>query len=74
MQRKILAAAALAALLLAACGDDEKTETTDAPQTTEATGYDLSQVEVNDAAKTCADGKTLTAGALVSAPPYNTRS
>jgi polar amino acid transport system substrate-binding protein len=76
MQRKILAAAALAALLLAACGDDEKTETTDAPQTTEATGYDLSQVEVNDAAKTCADGKTLTAGALVIAtgdpafPPY----
>lgn len=78
MQRKILAAAAMAALLLAACGDDEKTETTSAPETTAAgeTGFDLSQVEVNEAAKTCADGKTLSPGALVIAtgdpafPPY----
>ena len=78
MQRKILAAAAMAALLLAACGDDKSTESTSAPETTAAgeAGFDLSQVEVNDAAKTCADGKTLEAGTLTIAtgnpafPPY----
>ena len=78
MKRQILATAAMAALLLAACGDDEKTETTSAPADTagtETTVADTTPAAGGDA-KACADGKTLEAGSLTIAtgdpafPPY----
>ena len=76
MKRQILAAAALSALLLAACGDDETTssETTAAP--TESVAETTVPAETGGDAKACAEGKTLTAGALTIAtgdpafPPY----
>jgi polar amino acid transport system substrate-binding protein len=75
MQRKIFAAAAMAALLLAACGDDEKSETTNAPETTGA-AETTTPAETGGDAKACAEGKTLEAGVLTIAtgdpafPPY----
>lgn len=60
-------------LFLASCSDDKKDTTA---TTTASTGFDLASVKVNDAAKACADGKTLAAGELTIAtgdpafPPY----
>ena len=74
--KKLISIAAMSGLLLAACGDDEKTESTSAPTTAAGAGFDLATLEVNDEAKACAEGKTLEAGKLALAtgdpayPPY----
>ena len=77
MKRQIMALAALAALGLTACGSDEASTDTTAPaaNTTEAPASDTTAAEGQTAAA-CAEGKTLTAGALTIAtgdpafPPY----
>ncbi len=75
--KKIIAIAALSGLLVVSCGDDKQTDTTSAPTT--AAGpveFDLASVTADDAAKACAEGKTLAAGKLTLAtgdpafPPY----
>jgi len=72
--KKLISIAAMSGLLLAACGDDKKDSTT-----TTVAGpviFDPASVQVDDAAKACAEGKTLKAGALTIAtgdpafPPY----
>lgn len=85
MKRLIFATTAVAGLVLGACGSDESTTATTAAaaettagstETTEATGFDLASVAVNDEAAACAEGKTLEAGSLTLAtgdpayPPY----
>ena len=63
--KKTLTALALTGLLLAACSDDKKDSatTTSAPST-----FDLASLKVNDAAKACADGKTLKRNGHITTP------
>ncbi len=73
MKKTLITSVALVGLFLASCSDDKKDTTA---TTTASTGFDLASVKVNDAAKACADGKTLAAGELTIAtgdpafPPY----
>ena len=77
MKRQIMALAAITALGLTACGSDEESTDTTAPAnaTTEAPSSDTTAADGQTAAA-CAEGKTLTAGALTIAtgdpafPPY----
>ena len=77
MKRQIMALAAIAALGLSACGSDEESTDTTAPaaNTTEAPSSDTTAADGQTAAA-CAEGTTLTAGALTIAtgdpafPPY----
>ena len=77
MKRQIMALAAIAALGLSACGSDEESTDTTAPaaDTTAAPSSDTTAADGQTAAA-CAEGKTLTAGALTIAtgdpafPPY----
>jgi polar amino acid transport system substrate-binding protein len=86
--KQLIIATVAASLALAACGDDDTADTTKPADTTRpadtqpadttaaVNDYDLSQVQVNDAASSCAEGKTLAAGSLTIAtgdpafPPY----
>ncbi len=90
MKKTLIASAIAATTLLGACGDDSETASS-TPATEAATtptevvpetvaqapsGFDFASVAVNDEAKACAEGKTVTAGTLTIAtgepafPPY----